>query len=311
MASSTRNKKDKKHKKHGSGGGKNLKKKDRRLNRKNAELLDLYQRSVNSPDTDVDFLTEQYRILRGKPLRHLREDFCGTAALAAEFLKRDPQNTAEGFDLCPDTMKWGKERNFKKVEGADERMTFHEADVRNPSNRRPDLTCAQNFSYWCFMTRAEQLGYFQSVHADLAEDGVFVVDLYGGPEAMTEMEEEREIDNGAFTYVWDQKEYQPASGIYDTAIHFRFRDGSEWENAFEYRWRFWHLTELRDILFEAGFSEVRPYFEGTDEEDEEEGNGVFEYDEVGENCEAWLGYLVCLKGPKSSETMVADADSDE
>ena len=92
-----------------------------------------------------------------------------------------------------------------------------------------------------------------------------------------------------------------SSGNYKTAIHFRFRDGSEWENAFEYDWRFWNLCELRDLLFEAGFGEVRPYFEGTDEDDDEDGNGVFEYDEVGENCEAWLGYLISLKGPRSNE----------
>ena len=205
------------------------------------------------------------------PLRHIREDFCGTAALAAEFLKRDPKNTAEGFDLDPDPIEWGKQRNFGKVEDADSRMKFHLKDVRSPADKRPDLTCAQNFSYWCFHTRAELLTYFKSVHADLADDGLFVVDLYGGPEALSELEEEREIDGGAFTYVWDQKEYLPGSGEYNTAIHFRFNDGSEWENAFEYHWRFWHLTELRDVLYEVGFSEVRPYFEGTDEDDEEEG----------------------------------------
>ena len=294
MPSTTRNKKHKKEKS-------SLKKKDRRLNRKSADRLDLYQRSVNSPETDVDFVVEQYEALRGRPMKHFREDFCGTAAMAAEFIKRDESHTAEGFDLDPEPVAWGKNRNFSKIEGWEERMTFHLADVRNPADKKPDLTCAQNFSYWYFKERSELLGYFKSVFADLADDGLFVIDLYGGPEAMNELEEEREIDGGAFTYVWDQKEYNPGSGSYKTAIHFRFRDGSEWENAFEYDWRFWHLTELRDILFEAGFGEVRPYFEGTDEDDEEEGNGIFEYDEDGENCEAWLGYLISLKGPKKKK----------
>ncbi|MFT4649376.1 MAG: hypothetical protein ACI87O_000192 [Planctomycetota bacterium] len=291
MSSTTRNKKKS-----------TLKKKDRRLNRKNADRLDLYQRSVNSPETDVDFVTEQFEALRGRPMRHFREDFCGTAAMCADFIKRDEANTAEGFDLDPDPVNWGKNRNFSKIENWEDRMTFHLADVRNPADKKPDLTCAQNFSYWYFQKRDELLGYFKSVYADLADDGMFVVDLYGGPDAMNEMEEEREIDDGAFTYVWDQKEYNPGSGQYKTSIHFRFNDGSEWIDAFEYDWRFWHLTELRDILFEAGFSEVRPYFEGTDEDDEEEGNGIFEYSEVGENCEAWLGYLISMKGPKSCET---------
>ena len=200
MPSTTRNKKHKKEKS-------SLKKKDRRLNRKSADRLDLYQRSVNSPETDVDFVVEQYEALRGRPMKHFREDFCGTAAMAAEFIKRDESHTAEGFDLDPEPVAWGKNRNFSKIEGWEERMTFHLADVRNPADKKPDLTCAQNFSYWYFKERSELLGYFKSVFADLADDGLFVIDLYGGPEAMNELEEEREIDGGAFTYVWDQKEY--------------------------------------------------------------------------------------------------------
>lgn len=291
---STKNRKQDKTKKQKSGKNKSVRKKDRKLNAKNADKLDLYQRSVNSPDTDVDFLTNTFEELRGRKVQHLREDFCGTAALAAEFLSRDEAHTAEGFDLDNEPIEWGKRRNFQTKDGLLDRMQFHLADVRNPSNKRPDVTCAQNFSYWCFKTRKEMLDYFRGIHADLASDGMLVLDLYGGPESMTEMEEERDID-GAFTYVWDQREYWPGTGTYKSAIHFRFRDGSEMENAFEYEWRFWHLTELRDVLYDAGFANVRPYFEGTDPDDEEAGNGEFEYGEDGENCEAWIGYLVALK----------------
>lgn len=293
MPSTKNRQKDKSKKKHKSQD-KSVKKKDRRLCAKTADRLDLYQRSVNSPETDVDFVTETFETLRGRPVRHFREDFCGTAAMTAEFLGRDEANTAEGFDLDPEPIEWGKKRNFKKVVNWEERMTFHLKDVRTPADKRPDVTCAQNFSYWCFKTRKEMLGYFTSILNDLTDDGMLVLDLYGGPEALTELEEERDID-GAFTYVWDQREYWPGSGDYSAAIHFRFRDGSEMLNAFEYDWRFWHLTELRDILAEVGFTTIRPYFEGTDEDDEEAGNGEFEHDEKGENCEAWIGYLVALK----------------
>ena len=295
---STKNRKKDKSKKDGSKKGaskqKTGRKKDRKLSAKTADRLELYQRSVNSPDTDVDFLINTFQDLRGRSIQHLREDFCGTAALAAEFLRRDPIHTAEGVDLDPEPVAWGKRRNFEPTAGLLDRMTFHLADVRSPSDKRPDVTCAQNFSYWCFKTRKEMLGYFRSIHSDLKEDGMLVLDLYGGPEAITEMEEERDID-GAFTYVWDQREYLPGSGTYHSAIHFRFKDGSEMENAFEYEWRFWHLTEIRDVLVDAGFKSVRPYFEGTDPDDEEEGNGIFAHDEEGENCEAWIGYLVALK----------------
>lgn len=266
-----------------------------RLTAEGADRHDLYQRSVNSPETDVDFTMRVFQDLRGRPLRRLREDFCGTAALAAEFLSRDPQNRAEGFDLDPLPIEWGKERNFSGVEDGLARMDFQLRDVREPSSQAPDMTLAQNFSYFCFKTRKELLGYFRAVHANLAADGVFQMDLYGGPDSMVEQQEERDIEDGAFTYVWDQKEYWPGTGEYRCAIHFRFRDGTELTDAFEYEWRLWTLPELKDMLAEAGFKETRTYFEGTDPEDEESGNGEFEEDPRGENCLAWIGYLVSLK----------------
>ena len=289
MGSSTKSKR--KNKK----APKSLKKKDRKLNAKNADRFDLYQRSVNSPDTDVDFITRTFEELRGRELRHIREDFCGTANLCAEFLSRDPQNTAEGFDLDPEPMEWGKKNNFGRVSDGMERMTWHLDDVRNRSDRSPELTTAANFSYWCFKTREELLGYFKHTLEDLADDGMFVMDLYGGPEAYTEMEEIREIDGGAFEYAWDQRRWEPGTGNYEAAIHFRFRDGSELFEAFKYDWRFWYLTELRDVLMDAGFKRVSPYFEGDDPDDEEEGDGEFRFDPIGDNCEAWIGYLVAEK----------------
>lgn len=293
MASSTKHRTHL-HKESSTGERRPARKKDRRLSAGTANRFDLYQRSVNSPETDVDFLIEAYETIRGRKPSHLREDFCGTANLAAEFLARDPKNTVEGFDLDPEPMKWGKGHNFGRVEDRDARMTWHEKDVRSPADKAPDVTIAANFSYWGFKEREELLGYLRSAHEDLAQDGIMVMDLYGGPEALNEMEEVRDID-GAFDYIWDQKIWEPGTGRYQCSIHFRFRDGSEMTDAFTYDWRFWHLTELRDILLEAGFSKVTCYFEGTDPDDETEGDGIFTPDPVGENCDAWLAYLVSEK----------------
>jgi len=286
--------KEKKKKHKEPSGKKEGRKRDRRMNAKNADKYELYQRAVNSPEADIEFLLKVYRQLRGRDPKHLREDFCGTAALAAEWLKQGDDFTAEGFDLDPEPLAWGKQHNFAPLGEVAERMTFHQKDVRSPADKRPDICTAPNFSYWLFHERKDLADYFRSAHADLADDGLFVIDLYGGPEAMVEMEELREL-GGGITYVWDQKEYWPASGEYECAIHFRFRDGSELTDAFRYTWRFWHLTELRDLLYEVGFKNVGAYFEGTDEEDGESGDGNFELDERGENCEAWIGYLVASK----------------
>ena len=88
--------------------------------------------------------------------------------------------------------------------------------------------------------------------------------------------------------------YNPATGDYKAYIHFRFKDGTEWKKAFSYDWRLWSLTEIKDILHEAGFKKVETYWEGTDE-DGESGNGIYRRTKKGENCLAWVTYLVGLK----------------
>ncbi len=271
------------------------KKRDRRMNAKNADRYELYQRAVNSPENDVEFIEKAYRHYRGekKPM-HFREDFCGTSSMCAEWLKSDPKRTAEGVDLDPEPIEWGKKHNFNSVPDGEARMKWHLSDVRGGVDHRPDITAAQNFSYWCFHQRTDLVAYFKAVLEDLSDDGVFVLDIYGGPEATTEQEEIRSLGSG-IEYVWDQRDYQPGTGKYSTAIHFRFRDGSEMLNAFEYDWRFWTLGEVRDVLMEVGFKDVTTWFEGTDPDDEDEGDGNFELDPIGENCEAWLGYLVAAK----------------
>ena len=58
-----------------------------------AQLADphlLYQKSVQSPELDMPFLTEYFEGYTHAPLRHFREDFCGTAFLFSHFVTRKP-----------------------------------------------------------------------------------------------------------------------------------------------------------------------------------------------------------------------------
>lgn len=260
---------------------------------KGADKHELYQLAVQSPDVDAEFLAKTYKRLRGKHARHLREDFCGTGYLMAEWLRRHPENTAEGFDIDPPTVAWGLERNFEGIDDAAERAVVHVKDVREPDHQPADLRTAPNFSWMIFTQRAELLKYFKAAREGLAEDGLYIIDIYGGSEAYEEMEEVREIDAG-FTYVWDQVAYWPATGEYHCRIHFKFKDGTQLKKAFDYRWRLWGLPEVVDLLEEAGFSKVDTYWEGTDE-DGESGNGIYRRSKKGENCPAWVTYVVAQK----------------
>ena len=296
MASTTRNAPKKSKQKPKAPAAKGKKKnrakgaKKARFTAKTADLHELYQYSVQSPEEDVAFLRRVYHKVRKKHAKHFREDFCGTALNSSEWVKKGPEFTAEGFDISAETIAWGIERNFEPLGDAASRCRLHVKDVREMSHKRPDVRAAQNFSYFCFKTREEQLAYFRSAKEDLAPDGVFVLDIYGGPDSMNEMEEVRDIEEG-FTYVWDQHQYWPATGDYKAYIHFRFKDGTELKRAFKYEWRLWGLLEIRDLLQEAGFKTVDQYWEGTDD-DGESGNGVFSKSKRGENCEAWVTYLV-------------------
>ena len=255
-----------------------------------ADKFELYQLAVQSPVEDVRFLARLYHSLRGREARHLREDFCGTALLCTTWVRGRRPRTAEGYDICQGTLEWGRRHNFPPIGERSERVRLFARDVRARSARRPDVRCAQNFSYFVFKQRAELLGYFARVRADLAPGGIFVLDIYGGPDAMNEEEDVREVEQG-FTYVWDQRCYLPATGDYEAHIHFRFRDGSELRRAFSYDWRLWTLPEVKDVLRDAGFRHVDSYWEGTDAA-AEGGNGVFRRSQRGDNCPAWVTYLV-------------------
>jgi len=254
----------------------------------------LYQQAVQSADQDVEFLYETYKLIRGKEPKHFREDFCGTCLLSAKWVGLGEDFTVESYDIDPEPLKWGLENNLRPLGDAINRVTQYEVDARTPSQRAPDVRCAQNFSYWVFKTRPEMLDYFAGVQKDLADDGIFVIDLHGGPESIQELEEETEMDDESFTYVWDQDAINPITGEATLRIHFRFPDGTEMTDAFTYDWRLWGLPELKEILQDAGFNKVECYWEGTDE-DGESGNGEFTPTEEGEACLSYVAYLVAEK----------------
>ncbi len=254
-----------------------------------ADKYALYQRAVQSPGDDVEFLVGMYRRLVGEDPIQLREDFCGTGLLAAHWIASHPERRAEGFDIDPEPVAWGREHNFAPLGEGAERMQFLLADVRAASERPPDLRVAFNFSYCGFKRREEMLEYFRAVRADLPEDGIFALDVHGGPECQEEMEEERSIGGGV-TYVWEQAEFWPATAEARTYISFEFKDGTSLRRCFGYDWRLWTLPELVDLLHEAGFADVSSWWEGDGEDGE--GDGEFEPDPRGENCLSWIAYVI-------------------
>lgn len=255
-----------------------------------ADRYDLYQRSVQNVEAEVDFVLETWNELRRRPAALLREDFCGTANAACEWVRRAASHHAIGVDIDPEVLDWGRLNNLAALSAEQrDRIDLLREDVLTVRRGPVDIVLAMNFSYWLFRTRDDLRAYFRTVHAGLTGDGLFFLDAYGGYDAPRELEESRDCDD--FTYIWDQARFNPIDSRMTCHIHFEFPDGSRLDRAFSYDWRLWTLPELREVLLEAGFRRADVYWEGTDEETNE-GNGIFEPREVGEADAGWICYLV-------------------
>ena len=259
----------------------------------NADKYDLYQRSVQSPETEVKMLRRAYKHAYGEYPVRLREDFCGAAAVCVEWVRKAPSGEAWGVDLDPEPLAWGDEHNAITLKDAQrERLHLVEGDVRTARTPKADVIAAQNFSFYCFKQRAELLKYFKAARRHLSEQGVLVLDMLGGPAVMDDEQiEDKSVDD--FQYFWEQETFDPISHDALFHIHFQFKDGSRLDKAFSYDWRLWSLPEVRDLLLEAGFRDVVVYWEGAD--DEGYGNGVFSRRKKAPADHCWLAYVCGVK----------------
>ncbi len=264
---------------------------------KQADRHRLYELSVQCPEAEVDFIDRNYRLLRGRSARLLREDFCGTASVCCEWVRRRKTNRAIGVDIDSEVLAWGRAHNLASLSNdAAARVSLLEQDVLAAESPPADIIAAMNFSYWLLTDRATLARYFHRVRNALKDDGIFFLDAYGGYDSYRVITEERQIESvdGQFTYVWEQEKYDPVTGRLVCHIHFTLSDGSRLERAFSYDWRLWSLPEIRELLAEAGFGRVICYWQGWDEEGNPD--GVFVPVEEGEPDAGWIAYLTAEKG---------------
>lgn len=260
---------------------------------KTADKYHLYELAVQAPDAEIEFVDDTFKRLTGRRGVRLREDFCASAATAAEWVKLRPTNTAVGLDLEPKILKWAAKNTLAKLTDEQRtRLKLLERNVLTPGNATGmDIVLAMNFSYWIFRERATMVDYFRKVRDSLVKDGVFFLDIYGGWEANRTQVERRRCKG--FTYVWEQDVLHPVSGYMKCHINFEFKDGTAINRAFTYVWRLWSIPEIKDVLADAGFSRVTVYWEGDD--DKGGGNGVFKPDTKGEDGPSFVCYITAQK----------------
>lgn len=263
----------------------------------------LYTAAVQSVETDLDFMQRVYRKERGgQRFRRLREDFCGTAALACEWVRRNPKNWAWGVDLDRATLDWGQTHYVPRLGRAARRLRFLCSDVLEVREPKVDVVVAQNFSYSVFKQREQLQQYFRRVRRSLLPGGMFFLDAFGGTESIIAISETRRIavstalDGSrvsAFTYVWEQARFNPIDHHIVCHIHFKLGGGIKLNRAFTYDWRLWTLPELRELLLDSGFEAAEVYVEGWDEK-EEDTDGIYRRRTRFENDAGWVAYVIGL-----------------
>lgn len=267
------------------------------VNKKNRKKLPFdkyafYNQAVQSPGEDVKFYQRVYKQVRnGKKAKTLREDFCAAGAICCEWAKMSPDNIAIGLDLDQEPMNYGLDNYVAALKPEQQsRVTLIQKNVLSPNLPKADITVAVNFSYFFFKQREMLKEYFANAYSALNDNGIFVIDIFGGTQCTGAIEDKTVHKN--FTYYWDQKDFDPINNEAYFEIHFKYK-GKKYEGVFNYDWRMWTIPEMRELMHEVGFKDSIVYWEGTNKKGE--GNGIFKKMQVGEACESWIAYIAGVK----------------
>ncbi|MEM1210829.1 MAG: class I SAM-dependent methyltransferase [Planctomycetota bacterium] len=220
--------------------------------------LTLYEAAVQHPMAEVRMIERvwEHHNRIGTPLL-LREDFAGSAAVAAAWCDSHPERQALAVERDPATV-----RSARRRRPTDDYPDLHlvESDVMDLRGPRVEAIAVLSFSIGYLHTRAALLAYLRHARRNLRPGGVLLLDLFGGPGAETPANQSREVTPHdprvpPFTYHWEQRRFDPVTRRIDCRIHFELPGGVTRRNAFRYDWRLWTPPELTDAMSDAGFQQ--------------------------------------------------------
>lgn len=234
--------------------------------------LALYRAAVQHPDAEVRFLLRAFEhYFPDAPVGgRLREDFAGTAAVAAAWVQLDDNHRALAVDNHGPTVRWAQRQATRELGERMQDLHIIQADVLDLAAPKVDIVAALNFSTFIYHDREALRQYFRHARRCLRKPGLLVIDAFGGPGAMRIGTQRRNATLDAppgsttptaadapFIYEWEQRSHDPVTARIDCRIHFEWPVGrrrKRIENAFVYNWRLWTLPELRELMLEAGFA---------------------------------------------------------
>lgn len=264
-----------------------------KLTSKNADKYQLYEKSVQSVDFEVEFIERMFKKYRRGTCLDIREDFCATASISAAWVKSNKKKKAYAIDLERKILNVARKTIKKSLsEEQSMRLKLIHGNSQIQETKKVDSVIAMNFSYWVFKERNSLSKYFLNAYKHLKNKGIFILDAFGGYEAHQELEERTKYKD--FTYVWDQHRFNPVNHDITCYIHFEFRNGSKMKRAFKYDWRLWSLPEITECLKGVGFTSIEIYMQGWDKKNDCESDKFYRVT----RCDAdpgWIAYIVALK----------------
>lgn len=238
--------------------------------------LRLYQRAVQHPQATVQLLLQMHKqpgpgaTTPARPATRLREDFAGSALLAATWVALDENHRALAIDNHLPTFRWAARHTRASLGPRAQDLHLLLGDVKwyaPPRVPRVDVIAALNYSTFIYHDRASLRDYFRLARRNLREGGVLVMDAFGPPTSQLPRVSQRKIPGDPragvppFTYHWRERQYDPLTGRVDCRMHFAWRlpNGKtrRRRDAFVYDWRWWTLPELTETMQEAGFSQTQ------------------------------------------------------
>ena len=259
----------------------------------------LYELGVQNPRWQVDYLSQFHRILtRRRPLS-FREDFCGTAKIACEWVAKSRAHTALALDIDAEVLEYAESCNRSALKpAARKRLRIERADVLRPPRGDFDWIGAFNFSFYIFHERRMLLRYLRSARRSLSKPGTLFLELAGGPGFVEPFEDQKVFrvpSVGSVTQIWEQHGQDPLTSVADYSIHYGLPSGEWIPDAFTYHWRIWTIREVRELLAEAGFSRSVVLWEKPGRNGS--GSGEFEIREDAPQVHSWVAYVVGIQDP--------------
>ncbi|MCO4793687.1 MAG: hypothetical protein KC493_08250 [Bacteriovoracaceae bacterium] len=257
----------------------------------------LYLSSVQDPVSDVERISKIYSELFSKSAKSFREDFSGTFALSCCWVQSGDTRTAIAIDIDKETIEYGVNNYLKNLSSKEQSRLKTVVGNAITETSLVDIIGVFNFSYCLIHKREQLLDYFKKCLSSLNEQGMIILDIFGGSDSEILEIQEKDIDHhpaiSPFLFQFERKSFNPITRISNYGIHFIYPDGTKLMDSFTYEFRMWTITEIRDLLEEAGFSKSLVYWEDFD--DEGFGNGEFYQTEKEENSINWNAYIVGVR----------------